>query len=825
MDENDNDLQSFLKYFIAAIQQKIPSFGKHTLNLLSTPSLLPTDLLTNSIINDLNELNELFVLVFDDIYLVNNLDIYKLLSTLLKFPPQNFHLVLISRSDPPLPLAKLRASNKIKEVRIMNLQFTDKETEVFVKKYFKIDNTNSIVSLLKQKTEGWPTGLRLAMIHISYHYKDEKDIEKYLKGLNFSETYFIEEVLNNLDSITVEFLLKTSILDKFCPALTNHLLAQSNEIIDSNTIIKELRRNNLFIVNLDDENNWFRYHHLFQSLLRKELKNRYSQELIIQLHRNALEWYENALYINDALFHANQTNDMEITTRIIVEHMHKPLNENKWFYLEQWLTKIPDNYIYQSPALLIAQMWIFHHRNMIWLIPEILNKLEKIRTSKNLDTEIELQLQFFQGVILFWSAQINDSLLLFDYIRKNLSSDKIGAISLATIYYASAAQMNGNGEEVYLELKRKVYTKNLNPTFKTILFGSLLYIKLQEGALFTVEQINYQLKEYSLSTQDIFSQTWSNYFFGYVAFQQDKLELAYDYFKESLENVYFLNMLASVDCFAGMLLTLKALDKQKEYKKVYNQLLAFINERNNPAYSTIAFSLRARLSLLESDLTTATKYIKMADMHFDSGNTQFYIESPRLTYCNVLLAHNDDNKTEEAIANLESHLELANNTHNEYQLIRINILLAIAFMKTNNSQKAKEALSISLDKAQANNWIRPFIEDKAEEIAELLAEFISNNKHVEFTSLLLSKLSKKDDSSKDINKDSQSSFSNNISLTNRELDIIHLLAKRLSNKEIASKLFISNSTVKRHTINIYQKLGVNKRRDAVQKAVDLELLS
>jgi LuxR family maltose regulon positive regulatory protein len=215
----------------------------------------------------------------------------------------------------------------------------------------------------------------------------------------------------------------------------------------------------------------------------------------------------------------------------------------------------------------------------------------------------------------------------------------------------------------------------------------------------------------------------------------------------------------------------------------------------------------------------------MADMNFDSGNTLFYIESPRLTYCRVLLAQNRQDKTAEAIEKLGEHLKLAIETRNIYQLIRIYIIQSIAFIRTNNPSKAKESLKLALEKAFSNNWIRPFIEDGGKEIQNLLEELIEDKRLGKFAAVLLHEISTNDKS----NNSTKAPLSNILldykPLTNRELDIISLLAKRLSNKEIANELYISSGTVKRHTINIYQKLGVNKRRDAVNKALELNLLS
>ncbi len=818
LDENDNDLQTFLTYFIVAVQQSVDDFGQSTLTLLSSPSIPPAKLLLNSLINDLNDLKELFILVLDDMYLVNNPEIYKFLTALLKYPPENFHLTMISRSDPPLPLSKLRASNKIKEIRFRDLQFSDIETEQFVKRYLDIKKNDNIVSLLKTKTEGWITGLRLAMINISYHFENEEDIKNYLEKLSFSETYFIEEVLDRLDKETVEFLLKTSILNKFCISLTDYILSSSKNHTPSRDIIEQLIEKNLFIINLDDENKWYRYHHLFQSLLRKELKKRYSTEFIDALNKKALQWYEKEFYINDALFHATKINDLEVIAGLIEKHMHKPLNENKWYNLAQWLTKIPDDYINQSPALLIANMWILHHKNAIWLIPEQLSHLEEIRKSQNLDKEIELQMKLFQGVILFGKARIRESMLLFEYVKNNVSKDKIGTLSLASIYYATASQMYGTGKDVYSEYEKIIYSKNIHPSYKSILFGALIYIKLLEGELYSAEDIALRFKEYSKSVNDIFAITWSDYFLGYISFQQNRAESAYIYFNNALKNVYFLNMGASVDCFAGMLLTLKLLNKQEEYNQTYNRLISFVNEQNDPAYLSTTYSIRARLALLENNISSAVKYMKMADLDFDSGNTLYYIESPRLTNCKVLLYENDSVKTEKAIKKLDEYLELAERTNNTPQLIRIKILRAIALNKINKRAKAILTLKNALIKARPGYFVTPFIE-VGYQIRSLMQELIADEIVGEFSSTLLNEFY----SNKNTFQRKSKNFGN-IILTNRELDIIYLLSERLTNKEIANELFISETTVKRHTINIYHKLNVNNRRDAVVEAKKLGLL-
>ena len=819
LDENDNDVRTFLKYFIAAIQQSIPDFGKQSVTLLSSPVLPPTEHITNCLINDLNSLHDRFFLALDDIYLIHNLEIFKLLSTLLKFPPLNFHLILISRSDPPLPLSKLRASNKVIEVRLSHLQFTDEEIEKFVKNYLKTDKTDNIVPLLKSKMDGWVTGLRLAMLHISYFNKKDDDIKSYLNGLSFSESYFIEEVMVRLDEPTTEFLLKTSILDKFCSSLTGYILSSSNNDFNSSEIIDHFIKNNLFIINLDDENNWYRYHHLFQSLLQKELKTRYSKESIDKLHISAIEWFEKNNYINDAFFHASQVIDVEVTAKLIEKYMHKPLNENKWYELDQWLTKISDDYIQQSPALLIAQMWVLHHKNVIWVIPDLINKVEEIKDNNiKLFEEIRPQLIFFKGIINFWSANVEESLKQFNYFRKNITNDKLGAKSLSIMYYANASQMTGKGDEVYKEIQLEISRNNLHPDYKIILLASLVYIKLLNGDLYAAERIAKRIGKISSTTNNDFYVVWYEFFMGYIAFQQYRLDEALAHFNKTMDFVYFLNTHAPIDAFAGMLLTLGKMKKREKFEQIYNQLSLFTHKWNNPAYNTVAQSLKARLAIAENDLQKASENIKKAEMIFDSGVLVFNIEVPRITYCKFLLAKESHKKTDEAINKLTEILDFVFKINNIPQLIEVLILLSVAYYKKNDLQNAVERLTKALGLAEKGQIIHPFVE-QAEYINPLLIEIKSNDDNInDFISIIRKKIS---NNNSDIKKETLSIES----LSNRELDVINLLAQRLSNKEIAEKLFISPTTVKKHTINIYQKLDVNKRLKAVSKAKELGIIN
>jgi len=237
------------------------------------------------------------------------------------------------------------------------------------------------------------------------------------------------------------------------------------------------------------------------------------------------------------------------------------------------------------------------------------------------------------------------------------------------------------------------------------------------------------------------------------------------------------------------------------------------------------YSTRARLALLDNDLSSAEHLIKLADMNFDSGNMHYNLELPRLTYCAVLLAHDSPSKTKEAIQKLEEFGHIAEKTRNVPQLIRANIFRAIAYKKINDQGKAKEFLVRSLELAQPGRWIYPF-KEAGQELLEMLNVSGINDELKDFTAELTSELSAMNTRVRnDLSQKTNTYGLYEIDpLTYRETDVLILLAERMSNKEIANKLYISESTVKRHTINIYQKLNVHKRSEAVARAKSLGII-
>jgi LuxR family maltose regulon positive regulatory protein len=730
VDEQDNDIRSFLSYFIASVQTVIPDFGSNIDRNIYSPNISSLSILTNNLINDLSVLKEDIILVLDDFQNITNLEITNLISNILKYPPEKFHLVIISRTDPALPLHKLRAADKMKDIRSSHLRLTDEEINIFLRNNFNIKNDEHIISLFNNKFEGWVTGIRLLKIHLSYTDFDVNKLERYIQSSSLSETYFLEELIKQVDDETLEFLLKTSILLKFNSELAGFVLSTKDKKFYSKNIIRELQAKNLFLINLDNSNDWFRYHHMFQDALTEELKKTYDRQSIIDILNKAIEWFiANDLY-EEAFYHSIKTKDTDAIANFVKTYMYMPLNVNKWFILEKWLKHIPDDIINECPVLLTAQMWVMQHKGVYWIIPELIKRVEEVKDNNiELYNKIKHQLVFFEAIINFWNANLKESVEQFDYVRKRMTFDKLGALSLSSIYYATASQLNGNGTKVYKEIQSEISRKKLPADYQFILFGALLYIKLLEGDLYKAEQLIKRIGKLILSTDNNFYVVWYEFYMGYIALMQYRIDDAVTHFKNTLKLVYLLNTHGPVDAFAGALLALKQTNRNKEFDQINEELTSFVDEWNNPTFNTIAHSLKARVSVIDNDLPKAWEEFNKTEPAFDLKTIIFNIEVPRITYCKLLLKEDSVQMLDEAINKLDEIYDFVTQIHNVPQTIDVLILLSVAFYKKNNMPQAVEKLSEAVALAEKGRFIYPFIE-QSETVKELLPEIKTDKEYL-----------------------------------------------------------------------------------------------
>lgn len=289
LDDNDNDLRLFLSYFVSAIQRIFPVACTETRSMLSVDPLPPVSVLARSLINELDRNEKAFVLVLDDYHLIRDQHIHKLIAELLHHPSVFMHLVLVGRRDPPLQLTALRAKGKMIEMRTRDLRFSLEETLVFLQQMTGAPVDSSDAAILEEKTEGWVTGLRLAVLSMRNHRDIKSSLTRLPMENRYVTDYIVTELLSHHPLPIQAWMLKTSVLSRFCAPLCDAVCGSDTDSggsgLNGRELVELLENANLFVIPLDDERKWFRYHHLFQALLKRQLKQRLSAKEIVNLHK------------------------------------------------------------------------------------------------------------------------------------------------------------------------------------------------------------------------------------------------------------------------------------------------------------------------------------------------------------------------------------------------------------------------------------------------------------------------------------------------------------------------------------------------------------
>jgi LuxR family maltose regulon positive regulatory protein len=356
LDEKDNDFFLFLNYLYAAIEKVLSEKGILSKSLLKTSTLPDVEEISTLLINDINQLQERFILVIDDYQLIHNTKIHDLIEGLLKYPSRNMHLVLISRNDPPLPLLQYISKNLITIVSIQTLRFTIDETRAFLKKAIPDKFDESIIEPLVDKMEGWVTGISLTILSL---FDDQQlRIEDISDGTAYYlQEYLSTEITKNIEPEVAQYLLECSVLEEFCAPLINHLNSsrESNEEkrkLSANEFMLSLDKSHLFINCIDCENRWCKLHPLFKDFLRNKMAEEWSDEDLTNLHLSASNWFEENGYIKEAIKHSYLAKDNNSAYSIFEKNKHKGLNGGKWKDVEKWLNGIPDGIRKKHPITL-----------------------------------------------------------------------------------------------------------------------------------------------------------------------------------------------------------------------------------------------------------------------------------------------------------------------------------------------------------------------------------------------------------------------------------------------------------------------------------------
>ncbi|MFW2366882.1 MAG: LuxR C-terminal-related transcriptional regulator [Desulforhopalus sp.] len=830
--ENDSDLVSFFHYFLEAILHLFPDSCVQSQAILDAPVPCSREDLANELINDLSEISRPFHLVLDDYGFIHDPDIHYVLDRILEYDLPSLSLVLITRRDPPLSLTKLRGKGVLSEIRQTDLRFSLSETRLFLQTVVEGDITDEDCREVYDKLEGWPTGTRMIAIGLR-GYSNIREFTREMRGdTRDIRDYLMSEVLSHQPAAIRDYLVKTSILNRMCPSLCEALCDQPE--VDGSMFLQHLERSNLFYIPLDGHNNWFRYHHLFQSLLRYSLEKRFSPGEILALHERAHWWLSENGFIEDAMHHALSANNMRLAVSLVAANKSRLMEKEEWQQLRRLVLPLPVELLQSEPEIMMIGAW-----SLIGF-PEMNPVLDSIETIMLESPQNYLQKGRLWGEFLvlrslqsYLDTDGDKALLQATKALECLPEENGSERGFGVIMQAVALQMKGKtleGQKLVLHAMSSNQSKD--STYHARLLSALCFVYWMDGALKDLQRIAQIYLE--LGQRIGLSETvaHAHFFLGVSSYEMNDIETAFLHLSQVVEKDKTLKLVNRHNYIhSGFALSYVYLEMGmvEKARLVTEEIVKLALEISNPYILSVANAFEADLAVRLGPINDAMAWSKTYDPSIMRPALRFY--TPRLTLARAYLAEGSADslsKVASFLTTLENYFTKISNF--QFQ-IKVLTLQALLNEKLGDKVKAIEKLTDAFALAESRGFVRTFV-DMGQDMADLLTNFPLEHPFGDYAKMLLSVFPEANitqlKSQKAADKKIYQPYNKEPippALTIREHEIIVLLHKRLSNQEIADNLYISYGTVKRHTANIYNKLQVKNRREAVDKAVSLKIIS
>ncbi len=813
LDEDDCNLSKFLVYLVAAIQTVQSGVDKEELVLLQTPQSIPSRQILIDLLNQISSISDDFLLVLEDYHAIDSSEVDEALTFLLDNLPPCMHLIITTREDPNLPLARLRAQGQLNEIRSADLRFDHAEAAEFFNHNMKLDLSIESVEALGMRTEGWIAGLQLAAISL----QGEKDTAGFIKSFtgshHFVLDYLVEEVLLKQPETIQDFLLYTSILDRFCAGLCDAIMPESS--ISGRESLAILEAANLFIFPLDHHREWYRYHHLFSELLRHRLSEKTSSKDgnalgLAQLHLRASQWFEDNDFEVEAFQHAVAAGDLVRAERLM-KGKEIPLQYRGGVVpVRKWLESLPLNVMDSKPSLWVA------YASILTMIGKDVEKINGVLTSAESalqktepdeeNRDLTGQVAAIRAMIAIPQNKVAEIITHSHRALENLSPDNISVRTTATWALGYAYQIQGDRA--------------------------------------SASRIHHEALSISQASGNIMISIAALTSLGQIQISENLLHHAAEYFNKVLQLAG--EPASPVACEAHLGLARinyqwNNLTTAKNHAEISMRLARKMENIDTPANSElllalIKFTLGDRNGALEN-LVSAEQYIhhkrfshlmpELVAIHvlfsLANGNPAkavhwFEKHDLPVVHARFLLAQGENLQTVEILKPYRQAMELKQ--WNDEQLKAL-ILEAVAYHALENDQHALILLKQAINLAEPGGFIRLFI-DEGPPMAEMLKELKSQNFNPSYIRHLLSEFDRENKTEIQPSLSPSEEFSD--SLSERELEILQCVARGLSNREISERLFLSLNTIKGYNHRIFNKLQVQRRTEAVARARELDLI-
>ena len=852
LDESDNSPTRFWSYVIAALQTIQPNVGEEIISALHSPQPPPIEQLLTSLINEIAREAEPTIVALDDYHVIVDQQVNDALAFLLTNAPPHLHLALATRSNPPWPLARMRARHQINELRADDLRFTTTEAAAFLNDVMGLDLSTEAVSALETRTEGWIVGLQMAALSM----QERADVDAFVNAFSGSHRlvldYLVEEVLDQQPTEIQDFLIRTSILDRLTASLCEAVMESGNQkpeagrqksdeedwtshsdfrswASDSQSLLEHLESSNLFLIPLDDERRWYRYHHLFADLLHKRLMQT-KKIKVPELHSRASEWYEQNGLIVEAARHALTAGDFERVAHLAENNALAMMDRGELTTLAGWLSALPDELVHTRPWLWIAQAWPLAYAGQRETVEILLQRAQDALNSMGESTRASTEGQRVTGHIAAIRAHVlglqgraSEAAEIAHTALELLPEGDSVARAWAAYYAGFMLRIAGE-----LEPSAQAFAKAVDICSVA---GDTHISILTLTELATLQFLQGQLRKAAATCQDAIKigstaamrggqplpvTGFARTRLSGVLREWNELEDALLHASEGLElcrkwgqadallegHIHLAQVLQAIGDAAGAQASMEEA-----------RLLA---QKTSPWFVGHADAHQAKLWLAQGKLGPASDWADKSGIKIsDEPDLQRLFRYQVLA--RLLITQGEHSEAKDLLTQLLQVAEAGGGMHSAIEIL---VLQAIAFQLSGDTAQALVSLGRSLSIAQPERYVRVFI-DEGPAMGELLRHAISQRIEQQYASRLLITLGETATEDR-LRAPPPSPLIE--PLTEREQEILRFLSTSLTREEIAQELYVSVNTVKAHIRSIYSKLDVHRRMEAVERAKELGLL-
>jgi LuxR family maltose regulon positive regulatory protein len=821
LDQSDNDPARFWTYVAAALRtveediEEIPQSAFRSSHASSVESAL------THLLNQLAGKPGPFVLILDDYHEVDAPAIHDALSFLLENQPPQMHMVIATRADPPLPIPRLRGRGQLVELYQSDLRFTSEEAAEFLNQAMGLDLPAEDVAALERRTEGWIAGLQ--MVAVSMRGRD--DTGGFVRAFTGSHRYILDylggEVLRQQPEDIREFLLQTSILDRLCAPLCNAVVEDTvldGEAGGSQAVLESMESNNLFVVALDDERRWYRYHRLFADLLRQRVR-RERRELVTELHRRASAWHEENGPISEAVNHAVAGRDFERVASLVEQSAWPMLTRGEMTTLLGWLDAMPEGAVRARPRLGILRAWALALTSQLDEADSYLSDVDVGYGRGEVDA-VRGYIAHHRGQSAQAIEQCQRALELLpeaDWFSRGFAAVILGTAPLSKGDAATASRALTRA----VRIGREAGQTPLTLIAMTMLGEGQEAQGLLHQAIQTHREALRLASEYSTEPMPFAGMAYVG--LAGPLYERNDLDEAMRCAKKGLVLSKRAGSVDTIeDAYFNLALLHHARGNRDAALESIQELENVAQRRGHSAWMAKTRAMRSWWLLEQGNVTVALRFAEESSLRA-AGGSDYVREYPEMARARVLLAQAvsrggaRSDEPRQASRSLADLLQGAEAVGRMKSAVKILALQALAFQTQGDAEQALSALERALSLAEPEGYVRTFI-DEGEPMARLLRLALSRGIAPDYVARLLAALG----------EEAELAFPTMESLveplTERELDVLRLIVAGLSNPEIAEELFIAVSTVKSHVNHIYGKLGVTSRTQAVVKAQELGLL-